>query len=192
MRDINLKIMFIISFILRFFVCLALMNYILSFIYSAIFISLYYMFRKYRVGYIVSLVMLDYLLLSNICLHLHGASISTLVTSVIAFVSCNTLPYLVLINKIGKETSYKELNKNSNMYVDKGIKALEKEDIELAISEFESAIKSHKKNYLGYMGMCDALTRIDKKNLKKFKYYKKKCIKYAPENLKENIVKKYE
>ena len=57
---------------------------------------------------------------------------------------------------------------------------------------FKSAIKNYKKNYLGYMGMCDVLAKSNKKHLKKFKYYKKKCIKYAPSELKENIVRRYE
>ena len=138
------------------------------------------------------LVMLDYLFISYFGFLNYGDSIESIVVSVIVFVAINLVPYIILVNKIGEDTSIRSLNKHSNAYVDKGIKALEKEDIDLAISEFESAIKSYKKNYLGYMGMCDALSKSDKKHLKKFKYYKKKCIKYAPENLKENIIKKYE
>jgi hypothetical protein len=39
--------------------------------------------------------------------------------------------------------------------------------------------------------MCNTLTKIDQKNIKKIKYYKKKCIKYAPKELKDSINNKY-
>ena len=74
----------------------------------------------------------------------------------------------------------------------KVLKAMQDNDLDIAIDEFKSAIKNYKKNYLGYMGICNILTRMDKKNLKKIKYYKKKCIKYAPKELKDNIVRRYE
>lgn len=191
MKDIDMKMIFIVSGILRFFACLMIMNLIWALITTVLFSAVYYLLRKYNVGYLVLVVGIDYLLISYCSMIKYGANAYSVYISLITFVMMNFIPYFILINKIGEETSYKALNRYSNEYVDKGIKALEKEDIDLAISEFENAIKRHKKNYLGYMGMCDALSKKDLKHLKKFKYYKKKCLKYAPEKLKENIVKKY-
>ena len=75
--------------------------------------------------------------------------------------------------------------------MDEGINALENEDYDLAMELFSNDIKEHKKNYLGYMGMFNTLVKIDEKNIKKINYYKKKCIKYAPNELKESINSKY-
>ena len=99
--------------------------------------------------------------------------------------------YFLIIDYVGEITSNKVLTNISNIEVDKGIKALENDDYDLAIEAFSNAIKEHKKNYLGYMGMCNALTKMDKSNLKKLKYYKKKCIKYAPKELKNTISDKF-
>jgi Tfp pilus assembly protein PilF len=81
----------------------------------------------------------------------------------------NSILYIALINKVGEETSSKALTKKSNVYIDKGLKALEENKVDDAVNEFKSAIKSYKKNYLGYMGMCDALSKSEKKNLIKMK-----------------------
>ena len=39
--------------------------------------------------------------------------------------------------------------------------------------------------------MCNTLSKMDKKNIKKLKYYKKKCVKYAPKELKKAILDRY-
>lgn len=192
MKDINFKVMILLSFLLRVFMCLCIANSLYAFIYSFVFISIYYSLRNYNLGYIVMIVMLDYLFTFYLTTLHVGENIHSLLISVICFVIMNSMLYFVLINKIGFETSSKALKKKSNVYVDKGIEALENDNVDIALSEFKNAIKSHKKNYLGYMGMCDALNKTSKKDLKKFKYYKKKCIKYAPSELKENIARRYE
>lgn len=192
MKDISFKIMIIISFLLRIFVCLIVMSPLYAFVYSFVFVFVYYIARNYNLGYMIMLVMLDYMFMFYLSSVYAGNGLQSLFVSVISFVIMNSILYPTLISKIGVETSYKSLNKKSNVFIDKGIKALENNDVDVALDEFKNAIKSHKKNYLGYMGMCDALNKTNKKDLRKFKYYKKKCIKYAPKELKENIVRRYE
>lgn len=115
-----------------------------------------------------------------------------IVFGAIYFVISSGLIYYMVIDYVGKQTSNKALTKNSNVEVDKGLKALENDQYDKALESFNNAIKEHKKNYLGYMGMCNTLSKMDEKNLKKIKYYKKKCIKYAPKELKKSISEKYD
>lgn len=192
MKDINFIVMITLSFLLRFSICLIFTSELYAFIYSFIFVLIYCIAKNYNLGYVVTLVMLDYMIMFHITGLFVGDGVISLIVSTISFIVMNSLLYIILINKIGIETSAKSLNKKSNVYVDKGIKALENDDIDSALNEFKNAIKSHKKNYLGYMGMCDALSKSPKKHIKKLKYYKKKCIKYAPKELKDNIVRRYE
>ena len=168
------------------------MNPMVAMIYSVGFTMLYYFARKYNVMCIIMVLMLDYIFMFNLTGNYMGINIYSLLISAFAFVIMNSILYIVLVNKVGEETSSKALTKKSNVYIDKGLKALEENKVDDAVNEFKSAIKSYKKNYLGYMGMCDALSKSSKKSLLKMKYYKKKCIKYAPKELKDNIVRRYE
>ena len=192
MKELEFKFIIIVSMLFRFFVCLTIMSPALAMIYSIGFTLFYYFARKYNVIYIIMILMLDYIFMFNLTGNYMGINIYSLLISVFAFAVMNSILYIALVNKVGEETSSKALTKKSNVYVDKGLKALEENKVDDAVNEFKSAIKSYKKNYLGYMGMCDALSKSEKKNLIKMKYYKKKCIKYAPKELKDNIVRRYE
>ena len=157
------------------------------------FISLYsyFMIKRYNVSSYLPFVMIDFMTGFFLTYEVYGLSLFTFIFSIIYFILSNFLLYYILIDYIGKITSSKQLRARSNNEIDKGIKALENNDYNKAIESFSNAIKEHKKNYLGYMGMCNTLNKMDKKNLKKIHYYKKKCIKYAPKNLKESIKNKY-
>ena len=117
-------------------------------------------------------------------------NITTVFTSLALFIISNLGIYTFLVFNLAKSTSFKSMNKESNVFIDEGIKRLESNDYDNALIEFENAIKTHKKNYLGYMGMCDTIIKSNK-DKKRFEYYKKNAIKYAPRELKENIKKKY-
>ena len=135
--------------------------------------------------------MIDFIIGLYLNFNIYGLNYFSILFSLLYFISSSGFLYLLLIDYLGKVTSRKKLKEKSNVEIDKGIKALENNEYEIALIAFSNAIKEHKKNYLGYMGMCNVLTKLDKENLKKIKYYKKKCIKYAPKHLKESINDKY-
>ena len=192
MKDLGFKYMIGFAFALRFLVCIAILPWGVALAYTLLFVSFYYFIKNLNVGYTIALVMLDYLFMFALVKESMGANIYSLLISVFAFVLMNSVLYIVLINKIGSETSPRRMKGKSEVCIDNGLKAMQDNDLDIAIDEFKNAIKNYKKNYLGYMGMCDVLAKSNKKHLKKFKYYKKKCIKYAPSELKENIVRRYE
>lgn len=184
---------FILSITIKFLISLVIADTITSLIYCLFFFFTYseLILKKSNIGLYFPFVMIDYILGYYLCFNIYGMSLYSLLFSLIYFVCSSSYMYFLIIDYVGEITSNKALNKISNIEVDKGIKALEKDDYNLAIESFSNAIKEHKKNYLGYMGMCNTLTKMDKTNLKKIKYYKKKCIKYAPKELKDSINDKF-
>ena len=192
MKELGFKWIIGASLLVRFFVCLTILPWGIALAYDCIFILLYYLFRRFNVGFTIMLVMIDYMFMFLLVEKILGASIQTLLIASIAFIMMNSLLYIALINKIGVETSPRRMKGKSEVCIDNALKAMQEDNMEMAVDEFKNAIKNYKKNYLGYMGMCDVLLKENKKHHKKFKYYKKKCIKYAPVELKENIVRRYE
>lgn len=184
---------FVISVAIKFLISLIISDPITSFVYC-LFLLVNYLFlmsKKSAVSLYLPLVMSDFIFGFYLCFNIYGMSIYSLIFSLIYFVCSGAYMYFLVIDYLAETTSNKALSKISNLEIDKGIKALENDDYNLAIEAFSNAIKEHKKNYLGYMGMCNTLTKMDEKSLKKIKYYKKKCIKYAPKELKESIVDKF-
>ena len=168
------NVLFVLACVIKFMVTLVISDTILSFAYSMFFFSFYsYLIaRKSNISSFLPLVMIDYLLGYYLCTIHYGINVQSLLFSVIYFVCASGYMYFLIIDYVGEITSNKVLTNISNIEVDKGIKALENDDYDLAIESFSNAIKEHKKNYLGYMGMCNTLTKMDKSDLKKLKYYK--------------------
>ncbi len=161
--------------------------------YTLLSFSIYLLlFKKSKsVSTILPIIMIDYIVVFYFTYLNMGLGLDMILISILAFILSNSFVFYLLINDVAIATSSKKLYSVSNDIVDEGIKALENEDYDKALEAFSNAIKEYKRNYLGYMGMCTTLTKMDKKNIKKIKYYKKKCLKYAPRELKESIGKKY-
>ena len=185
--------LFIVACAIKFMVTLAIADVISSLICSLFFLVFYsyLIWKKSDISSYILLVMIDYIFGYYLCISAYDINLQSLLFSLIYFVCGSGYMYFLIIDHVGKITSNKTLTNISNIEVDKGIKALENDDYNLALESFSNAIKEHKKNYLGYMGMCNTLTKMDKKNLKKLKYYKKKCIKYAPKELRNSINNKF-
>ena len=176
-----------------FFVVFLAGNHLIGIGYSLIsFVVYFFIYKKWKnISSILPVVMIDYICLFYFSYVRNGLGLDTIIISIMAFFLANGFVLYLLANEIAISTSSRKLSYTSNDIVDEGIKALQNEDYDKALEAFSSAIKEYKKNYLGYMGMCTTLTKMDKKNIKKIKYYKKKCIKYAPRELKESISNKY-
>jgi len=181
---------FLLAFIVKFLMSMIISSDVVLVLSTLSIILLYsfMLYKKISVYHYIPFVMLDYSLVFYYCYLEYGASITSIYMSFIIFMfSSSFMYYLILI----VSSDFKKMKKIANMEIDKGIKALENRDYESAIESFSNAIKDHKTNYLGYMGMCNTLTNMDKINLKKLEYYKKKCIKYAPKELKKSIYKRF-
>ena len=194
MKDSRLEDFFLLlAVIIKFSITVVLINPFISLLYS-IFIGLFslclYKYKMEIYNYIM-LLMIDFLLGFIICQTIIGVNFISLTFSIIYFSLSGVFLYYLLFEDLIDKTSFKTVRSLSNYEVDKGLKALEKDNYKEALECFTKAIKENKKNYLGYMGMCNTLHKIDKSNIKKIKYYKKKCIKYAPKGLKDSINDKY-
>lgn len=185
---------FFLAFIIKFLISLIISDVFIALSFSVLLFILYsYLISKRSsISTYLPLVMIDFIVGYFLCYNLYGLRLHMIVFGAIYFVISSGLIYYMVIDYVGKQTSNKALTKNSNVEVDKGLKALENDQYDKALESFNNAIKEHKKNYLGYMGMCNTLSKMDEKNLKKIKYYKKKCIKYAPKELKKSISEKYD
>lgn len=181
------------SFIKIFFIMFLTSNIYMGISYSVLSFLVYFLiYKKWAsVSGIIPVIMIDYICIFYFTYLKNGIGVDTIAISLLAFLLSNGFILYLLIIKMATVTSNKMLSIASNDIVDEGIKALENEDYDKALEAFSSAIREYKKNYLGYMGMCTTLTKIDKNNIRKIKYYKKKCIKYAPRELKESISNKY-
>ena len=194
MRDNKLSYVFLaIALFIKFIISSLLITPLYSFIYVfCIFvISLILIKYKIKIYNYFMLILSDFLLCFLMVFKVIGTNINSIFISLFYFIFSSGYLYVLLGINLSKKTSIKALNTISNSEVDRGIKALENDNYDLAKDCFLSAIKQNKSNYLGYMGMCNTLNKFDKKNLKKIQYYKKKCIKYAPKELKDNIEKRY-
>lgn len=185
---------FSLAFLVKFALSIMVADILFAFLYAFLFLSIYvFMLKmKFKTISFVPFVMIDFIISFYFSLNYFGYNSSAVIFAFVYFAISNGLVYYLIGYYLGKSTSSRYLIRTSNFEVDKGIKALENEDYDAAIEAFSNAIKEHKKNYLGYMGMCNTLSKMDKANLREFNYYRKKCIKYAPKDLKESISKKYD
>ena len=156
---------------------------------SIIFLYGYMFYKRKKVYAYMPFLMIDYLL-QFYCVYLrYGMCIKSIYMSFIIFVITSGFLYWVILMYA---SDFKKGKKVSNWKIDKGIKALERREYQLAEEYFLSAIREHKENYLGYLGMCNVIKSENKYcHSKKFEYYKKKCIKYAPRQLKPSLVERY-
>lgn len=187
-------IFLMVAFLIKFVISLMVTNWTIALVYSVIVAFVYFRLisKKLRPGRFIPFVMLDFIVSFYLCYKSYGLDLHTILISLIYFIFSSSGIYFFIIDWLAKDTSSFKLSFSSNMEVDKGIKALEENDYEKALESFSKAIKDYKRNYLGYMGMCTTLSKMDKKNLKKINYYRKKCLKYAPRELRESITKKYD
>ena len=185
---------FLLAFIIKILMSVIICDVFVSLMYGLILLFVYAYFINKKSSFFMYLpfIMIDFIVGYFLCYKMYGLSVYTIIFGILYFVMSSGLIYFFIIDYVGKQTSNKTLTKNSNIEVDKALKALENDQYDMALKLFSNAIKEHKKNYLGYMGMCNTLERMDQKNLKKIKYYKKKCIKYAPKELKKSIGEKYD
>lgn len=192
MKDKIQIMLFVSAFFIRFILDIVLKDTFISSVYSIIFIFIYsiMIYKKCKSINFIPVIMLDFISNFYLCLASYGYGVTSIVISVTRFLIANVLLYYLIIFYI-ETNNVITLKKESRIAIDKGISALEKNEYDLALEEFKTAIKKHKENYLGYMGMCNTLKSMQSIDLKKLNYYKKKCVKYAPKELKENINNKY-
>lgn len=183
-----------IGFIIKFGISLFITNWVISVIYSFVFAFVYYKMisNKTSVGRYVPFIMLDFIICFYLCYKSYGLDIFMVLTSLIYFAFSSFGVYFFIFEILVREEPKSKVAFLANIEIDKGIKALEENDYNLALETFSKVIKENKDNYLGYMGMCRTLSKMDKRNLKKINYYHKKCLKYAPRELRESINKKYD
>lgn len=183
----------LVALFIKFIISLILLLPIYAFIYTMAIGIVSYCLLKYnfKMFNYMMLIMVDFMFGFILIFNQIGINLIALVLSFLYFIVSGCFVYIILINSLGEKTSSKRMRSISNIEVDKGIKALENDDYQSAIDYFSKAIKDNKSNYLGYMGMCNTLFKYDAKNSKKLNYYKNKCIKYAPKELKESIKIRY-
>lgn len=180
---------FLLAFIIKFMISMTVSIDIIFLLINFCFVLAYIvmLIRKNHAYSYIPFIVSDFLIGTYFCFQTFGYDFKSIFISLLLFIFSSGFLYSLIVNHSCKVYSYRQLKSISNMEIDKGIKALENNNYDVAIEAFTNAIKEHKKNYLGYMGMCSTLTKMDKKNLKKISYYKRKCIKYAPRELKETI-----
>lgn len=193
MENKSYNMMFVFSYFIKLLVTISFLGMYWGVFYSLFFVALisWLLYKKSNLFYFVCLVMMDFLFVCLAYNGFAGVNIESLLVTLKYFVLSNGLVYFLSINYLAMETSPGRLKYNSNIEIDKGIKALENQDYDKAMEAFTNAIKEHKQNYLGYVGMCNVLSETDKKNLRKYKYYKKKSLRYAPDTIKEELKNKY-
>ena len=162
-------------------------NYLVAIAYTTISTMVYYFISKrFKMGKFLPILISDYLIAIYLTYGFEF-NVMHLLLSTIYFIAANGVIYGVMISYIAKDTTFKTVRSRSNEKVDLGIKALESDKYDDAFDLFKEAIREHKTNYLGYMGMCNTLTKMNKRDEREFSRYRKKCIKYAPRNLKGKI-----
>ena len=183
----------IVGAIIKFFISLLITNITISFVYSFVFLSIYFLLisRRSNVGKYIPFLILDFIAGFYLCYLKYDLGVFMVSISLIYFVFSSFCVYFAVFESLIRERPTSRVTL-ANFEIDRGIKALEDKDYELALEAFSKVIKEHKGNYLGYMGMCTTLSKMDKKNLKKIAYYRKKYIKYAPRELRESITNKYD
>ena len=183
----------IVGTIIKFLISLLITNITISFVYSFIFLSIYIIMlaRKSNVEKYVPFIMLDFISAFYLCYLSYRLGAFMIAISLIYFMFSSFVIYFAIFESLVRERPI-SIHSLANIEIDRGIKALEDKDYDLALEAFSKVIKEHRENYLGYMGMCTTLSKMDKKNLKKIEYYRKKYIKYAPRELRESITNKYD
>ena len=194
MKDSKMQYFFLfLAIAIKFALTLILRNPLTALLYSIVigFFGVCLFKYKMKIYNYVMLLMIDFLIGFMFCESLIGINILSITYAIMYFSLSGVFFYYLLFENLTDKTSLKNIKNSSNKQIDKGLNALEKDDYKEALECFSKAIKESKTNYLGYMGMCNTLTKIEKTNIKKIKYYKRKCIKYAPKELKESINNKY-
>lgn len=178
-----------VALVVKFGVSLLLTTPVNALLYTAFIAIFVYLLTKYttKLYNYALLISADFLIGFLILGNSIGMNASGLFLSVFYFLASGAFFYYLLVDYVAQQTATRVLRNISDVEVDKGIKALENDNYELAIDYFTQAIKENKTNYLGYMGMYNTLNKFDKKNIRKIKYYKKQCLKYAPRELKESV-----
>ena len=150
MKENSLKYsLLFVALVVKFGVSLLLTTPLNALLYTAFIAIFVYLLTQYttKLYNYALLISIDFLI-GFICLgRTLGINASSLLLSVFYFLASGAFFYYLLVDYVAQQMASRTLQNVSDVEVDKGIKALENDNYELAIDYFTQAIKENKTNY---------------------------------------------